>query len=100
MHNYHFVHRDIKPENFMYNLTLKRYVLIDYGISQPIEEGSEHSTITTACGTHEFMTKELKILYSDHLSGKINVYEADMFAYDKTVGIIKGLDPRKKVSTK
>jgi serine/threonine protein kinase len=39
MHNYHILHRDIKPSNCMYNPTIGKYVLIDFGISQPAEEG-------------------------------------------------------------
>lgn len=39
MHDSHIVHRDIKPDNCMYNPKLGKYVLIDLGISQIVEEG-------------------------------------------------------------
>lgn len=62
MHNYHIVHSDIKPPNCMFNPTLGRYVLIDFGISQPEEEGYEQQTTTALSGTYEYMTNELKAL--------------------------------------
>lgn len=100
MHNYHIVHRDVKPSNCMYNPALGRYVLIDFGISQIVEEGFQQLTTTMSCGTLEYMTNELKALHKSKTSvGTVNVYEADMYAYDKTVEIIKQVKRRLKGQT-
>ena len=38
LHQYNIVHQDIKPDNIMFSPTYKKTVLIDYGLSKPIDE--------------------------------------------------------------
>lgn len=89
MHHYHIVHRDIKPSNCMYNPSTKKFVLIDFGITHPMQESYKDLTFTFACGTMNFMTNELRAIMSKRdRMGYINLYEADMYAFDRTVAIL------------
>jgi serine/threonine protein kinase len=56
MHNYHIIHRDVKLSNCMLNPRTDKFVLVDFGISQPVNENHQTPTHTAYCGTLEYMT--------------------------------------------
>jgi serine/threonine protein kinase len=37
MHSLQITHRDVKLDNCLYSPTFKKFVLVDFGISQPIK---------------------------------------------------------------
>jgi serine/threonine protein kinase len=83
MHNFHIIHRDIKLSNCMLNPTTGKFVLVDFGISQPVNENHQTPTYTTYCGTRQYITNEIKALrWMTFKQGFANLYWADMYAYD------------------
>ena len=63
LHIFKIVHQDIKPHNIMYSLKLKKLVLIDFGISNVINENVGEKTMTNFIGTYEYSTEEMKKLF-------------------------------------
>lgn len=41
VHSFNIIHRDVKPSNFLYNRDTKQFLLVDFGLSQPVEETSK-----------------------------------------------------------
>lgn len=54
MHSLKFIHFDIKPANIMFSYTLKKYVLIDFGISISITELPGDKVLTNFKGTYSY----------------------------------------------
>ncbi|KAK3907878.1 Cell division cycle 7-related protein kinase [Frankliniella fusca] len=43
VHSFNIIHRDVKPSNFLYDREKKQFLLVDFGLSQPVEETSKIS---------------------------------------------------------
>lgn len=41
VHSFNIIHRDVKPSNFLYDREAKQFLLVDFGLSQPVEETSK-----------------------------------------------------------
>lgn len=44
VHSFNIIHRDVKPSNFLYDRENKQFLLVDFGLSQPVEETSKISS--------------------------------------------------------
>ncbi|XP_077986264.1 cell division cycle 7-related protein kinase-like [Glandiceps talaboti] len=42
VHKFDIIHRDVKPSNFLYNRTLKKYALVDFGLAQKAPVATAH----------------------------------------------------------
>lgn len=54
MHTLQIIHFDIKPANIMYSPKYGKNVLLDFGISQIIDQRWGQKTLTKFKGTYEF----------------------------------------------
>ncbi|XP_034247738.1 cell division cycle 7-related protein kinase-like [Thrips palmi] len=45
VHSFNIIHRDVKPSNFLYDREAKQFLLVDFGLSQPVEETSKMVSI-------------------------------------------------------
>ncbi len=54
MHLLQIVHCDIKPENIMYSQTFGKNVLLDYGLTDIINQKWGKKTLTKFKGTYRF----------------------------------------------
>lgn len=63
LHSLHIIHHDIKFENVCYSHAQGRYVLIDYGFSQPVEEGPGFKTSTCFKGSLNHCSDEMVELF-------------------------------------
>ena len=54
MHALHIIHGDIKPDHVMFSPSLKKFVLIDFGVSLIVEEEKGEKTLTGYIGTPFF----------------------------------------------
>ncbi|KAI5189903.1 cell division control protein 7 [Nematocida minor] len=60
VHSQGIIHRDIKPSNFLYNLETKAGYLIDFGLSQKLEEKTEE----------EVKEKRRRFFFSSHSASR------------------------------
>jgi serine/threonine protein kinase len=54
MHSVRLIHNDVKPENIMYSHQLKKYVFIDFGISEFIYETLGKMSIVVFRGSYNY----------------------------------------------
>ncbi|KAL1138645.1 hypothetical protein AAG570_008707 [Ranatra chinensis] len=51
VHSFGIIHRDIKPSNFLYNRKKGKFLLVDFGLSQKVDECSESKDHENVDGT-------------------------------------------------
>jgi hypothetical protein len=64
----------------MYSLKLKKLVLIDFGISNVINENVGEKTMTNFIGTFEYSTEEMKKLFFSKETQPIDLYWNDVYS--------------------
>ena len=84
MHMLHIVHRDIKPMNIMFSKSLKKFVFIDFGCSEVLDESIGYKTLAKFVGTTAFCTDELLGLLSQQ-TGLVDLYYNDLFGLLKSI---------------
>ena len=84
MHMLNIIHRDIKPTNIMFSRSLNKWVFIDFGCSEALDESIGYKTLTKFVGTTAFCTDELLALLSQ-LTGMVDLYYNDFHGLAKTI---------------
>ena len=75
---------DIKPENIAYSPHHKKFVLLDFGFAEFIQEDAGEKTFIKPRGTYFYMSKEMQNAISLDQSSFINLYDNDLFALKHT----------------
>ena len=84
MHSVRFIHRDIKPANVAYSNFWKKYIFIDFGLSDIISQPPGAKTKTGFKGTLSYCSEELKKCYFFSNYKYVNLYENDLCCLKKT----------------
>lgn len=59
MHHLHIIHYDIKPENIVYSKAFGKFVFIDFGLSEVVEEELGFKTLGGFRGTPNYCSPEM-----------------------------------------
>ena len=59
LHAFKCVHMDIKPDNISYSPISKKFVFLDFGLSEFISEGVGNKTLVHPRGTYKYMNKDM-----------------------------------------
>ena len=84
MHSFKVVHMDIKPENIGYSPHHKKFVFIDFGFTEFIQEDVGQKTLIKPRGTYFYMSKEMKNASRLNQRSLIDLYDNDIFALKYT----------------
>ena len=76
---------DIKPDNVGYSHYHKKFVLIDFGFSEFIQENVGEKTLIHLRGTYFYMSKEMNNAHNLNQPSLIDLYDNDMFALKYTI---------------
>ena len=79
------MHRDIKPDNLMYSNAYKKFVFIDFGISQYRREGPGYLIQTNFAGTYSYCTDEMKKLFKNRESSWVDLHYNDAYGLELSV---------------
>lgn len=83
MHQISLVHLDIKPDNIAFSKTFNKWVFLDFGFSDFIDEKLGERTFECFIGTYEYSSPEMKkALTSDTL---VDLYYNDMYSLQKSL---------------
>ncbi len=85
LHSMHLVHRDIKPTNVCWSPNFKKYVFIDFGLSNILRQTQGQKSYTKFVGTYAFCTREMQKVFSLKESGYIDLYYNDIHGLRKTL---------------
>ena len=84
-HIFSIMHLDIKNDNIGFSSKLKKWVFLDYGMSQIVREGLGHRTDIRYSGTMGYMSQEMM---TNCLNRKpVDLYGNDAHALAQTVQI-------------
>lgn len=48
VHSFNVIHRDVKPSNFLYDRRNQKYLLVDFGLAQPLNKDGDNANGKTA----------------------------------------------------
>ncbi|XP_070532099.1 cell division cycle 7-related protein kinase-like [Ptychodera flava] len=62
VHKFDIIHRDIKPSNFLYNRTLKKYALVDFGLAHraPVPTARRYKSKVETCEASSSSPRKVK----------------------------------------
>jgi serine/threonine protein kinase len=78
MHMLKVVHCDIKPSNIMYSRCYGKNVLIDFGVSDVINQEWGEKTLVSFRGTYEYCGQEIKDLFLMKQNKLVDMYRNDV----------------------
>jgi serine/threonine protein kinase len=86
MHTINLVHLDIKPDNIAFSGNFNRWVFLDFGFSEFIEEPFGEKTFICYIGTYEYSCLGMrKTLTSDNY---VDLYYNDVFGLEKSLAFL------------
>ncbi|GLV46706.1 KP78b [Carabus blaptoides fortunei] len=88
MHNISIVHRDIKPENIVLNETTMQIKLLDFGLSDTLDN---KAGLTQFCGTPGYMAPE--VVQNKLYSAQIDMWSLGIVFYEMITGMLPDLIP-------
>lgn len=91
VHFFNIIHRDVKPSNFLYDRETKQFLLVDFGLSQPVEETLKICSASPFPEEESRKRKRDKELGEDINSGSAfeNPAKRPALAVNNSVNIIK-----------
>jgi serine/threonine protein kinase len=78
MHMLKVVHCDIKPSNIMYSRLYDKNVLIDFGVSDVINQEWGEKTMVSFRGTYEYCGSEMKEIFLTKETKLVDLYRNDV----------------------
>ena len=75
---------DIKPENIAYSPHFHKFVFIDFGFTEMIQENIGESTLIFPRGTFGFMSEEMEKATKLNQKSYIDLYNNDFFGLRET----------------
>lgn len=85
MHNLNICHFDIKLENVGWSEAYKKFVFLDFGLTQAVFEPKGYKTKTNFRGTFRYCSPEMRKLYYIKNSSLIDPYYNDLHSLQITL---------------
>lgn len=88
MHSFNLIHYDIKIENVGYSPSYKKFVYIDFGLSEIIFKTLGTKINMYFKGTPNYCSSQLAILERNGKKGYIDPYYNDLCCYKQTINLL------------
>lgn len=90
LHSFNIVHLDIKPMNIAFSNEFSKWIFIDFGFTEVVEQKVGYKTKTRYIGTFSFSSDEMKncILGSNY----VDLYYNDAFSLQQTISYFQKTD--------
>lgn len=73
----------------MFSPTFKKWVFIDFGLSNMLKEKVDEKSYTGFCGTYEFCSSDMVMLFRRRSEGLVNLYLNDVWGLKESLKKMK-----------
>jgi len=96
LHSYHIVHFDIKPDNIAFSNKWAKFVFIDFGLTDCIQEDIGSLKMMSFRGSLEYCSPSFYNLYTNPNQNLVDPYYNDCHCLDASLSAIE-LEHKKKI---